>query len=578
MEWEVNKGNPDSERRQLNRVLEEIEAAIGGVPGGIVETITPGAGIDVDSTDPANPEVALSASTISTLSTALQPGDPATSLDVDDTGWSILGGPTVQDALNDANNALVDLDTEIGTKEPAIAAGTTAQFWRGDKVWSNVLLNDAGAMDLYVRAYGNQPSISFDRYNGTTGSPTRVLAGDTLGTFDARGYDGVAGSGAQARMRVVAINDWSATDHSSQIQFETTAPGSTTVSEKWRIGGNGNLVPVTNAVHNVGNTGGQRVATFYGTAFDITGDGVIGGILNVSDIAGEAGATTLLLYQPTVDGADTGRVSIAGGATQSGARGAFVQIHGNEHATAPGVARITSGTTGNIDLASSNAITTNQRMFLIAGGTAITPMPATTFLLQRSNGTSTTCAMSIVSGNATTATLNFGDTDAEDDAFLRYNNATGEFSWKVAGTVNVLRLTTAQLTLPSTLAINNNTTAAASTAYADRAAATYSPNSQSADYTLVAGDAGKAILHPSGDATPRTFTIPSNASVAYPLGTEILFINDSAGAVTIAINTDTLVFAGSGATGSRTLAQYGVARAIKITSTRWYIMNVANLT
>jgi hypothetical protein len=97
-------------------------------------------------------------------------------------------------------------------------------------------------------------------------------------------------------------------------------------------------------------------------------------------------------------------------------------------------------------------------------------------------------------------------------------------------------------------------------------------NSQSAAYTLVIGDAGKHIYHPSADTTARTWTIPANASVAYPIGTAVTFVNDtSAGVITIAITTDTLVLAGAGTTGSRTLAANGVATAIKVTSTRWII-------
>ena len=94
-------------------------------------------------------------------------------------------------------------------------------------------------------------------------------------------------------------------------------------------------------------------------------------------------------------------------------------------------------------------------------------------------------------------------------------------------------------------------------------------NSQSTNYTLVLTDAGKSIFHPGSDANDRTFTIPANASVAYPLGTAVSFINMSVNAVTIAINSDTMYFAGSGATGSRSLAQYGSAAAIKMTSTTW---------
>lgn len=97
-------------------------------------------------------------------------------------------------------------------------------------------------------------------------------------------------------------------------------------------------------------------------------------------------------------------------------------------------------------------------------------------------------------------------------------------------------------------------------------------NSQSAAYTLVAADSGKHIFHPSADTTARTFTIPANSSVPFPIGTAVTFINQNgAGTVTIAITTDTMRLAGAGTTGSRTLAANGVATAIKITSTEWII-------
>ena len=95
-------------------------------------------------------------------------------------------------------------------------------------------------------------------------------------------------------------------------------------------------------------------------------------------------------------------------------------------------------------------------------------------------------------------------------------------------------------------------------------------NSQSAAYTLVAADAGKTILHPDSDDNARTFTIPANSSVPYPVGTVITFVNMK-NTVTIAITTDTLYLAGDGTTGSRTLAEYGVATAVKLTSTTWLI-------
>jgi hypothetical protein len=95
-------------------------------------------------------------------------------------------------------------------------------------------------------------------------------------------------------------------------------------------------------------------------------------------------------------------------------------------------------------------------------------------------------------------------------------------------------------------------------------------NSQSTAYTLVLADAGKTVLHPISDDNARTFTIPANSSVAYPVGTVVTFVN-LINTVTISITSDTMYLAGDGTTGSRTLAAYGVASAVKVASTTWII-------
>jgi hypothetical protein len=96
-------------------------------------------------------------------------------------------------------------------------------------------------------------------------------------------------------------------------------------------------------------------------------------------------------------------------------------------------------------------------------------------------------------------------------------------------------------------------------------------NAQSGNYTLVATDAGKHIFHASGAGAGDTYTIPANGSVAFPVETAITFVNLDSNAVSIAITTDTMYLAGTGTTGTRTLAQYGVATALKVTSTSWII-------
>lgn len=91
-------------------------------------------------------------------------------------------------------------------------------------------------------------------------------------------------------------------------------------------------------------------------------------------------------------------------------------------------------------------------------------------------------------------------------------------------------------------------------------------NIQNGTYTTVMADAGKHLYHTSGSA--HTWTIDSNANVAYPIGTILTFINENGGGnVTLAITSDTLRWASS--TGSRTLAANGTASAIKVASTTW---------
>jgi len=103
-------------------------------------------------------------------------------------------------------------------------------------------------------------------------------------------------------------------------------------------------------------------------------------------------------------------------------------------------------------------------------------------------------------------------------------------------------------------------------------------NIKSTAYTLVIGDSGTHIFHPSADTTARVWTIPSNASVPFPIGTAITFVNQNgAGVLTIAITTDIMRLAGAGTLGSRTLNPNGVATALKITATEW-IISGSNLT
>jgi hypothetical protein len=96
--------------------------------------------------------------------------------------------------------------------------------------------------------------------------------------------------------------------------------------------------------------------------------------------------------------------------------------------------------------------------------------------------------------------------------------------------------------------------------------------SKSEDYTLVLADAEKHVFHPDADASARTWTIPANASVAFPVGTAITFVNGhGAGVVTIAITSDVMRLSPAGTIGNRSLAADGIATALKVAATEWKI-------
>jgi hypothetical protein len=86
-----------------------------------------------------------------------------------------------------------------------------------------------------------------------------------------------------------------------------------------------------------------------------------------------------------------------------------------------------------------------------------------------------------------------------------------------------------------------------------------------ATQTPALSDRGKII-----DA-PGNVTIPANSSVAFPIGSSMLILNDTGGTITIAVTTDTLTWLPSGTAGTRTLAALGVATVTKRTATQWLI-------
>jgi hypothetical protein len=96
---------------------------------------------------------------------------------------------------------------------------------------------------------------------------------------------------------------------------------------------------------------------------------------------------------------------------------------------------------------------------------------------------------------------------------------------------------------------------------------------QTADYTAVLADQYQ-VLELMNKATAIAFKIPTNASVAFPVGTTLTVLNIGAGTCTIsAVTPGTTTVLSSGATAaSPTLAQYKSAVCIKTATDTWYVV------
>ena len=98
-------------------------------------------------------------------------------------------------------------------------------------------------------------------------------------------------------------------------------------------------------------------------------------------------------------------------------------------------------------------------------------------------------------------------------------------------------------------------------------------NNQTVSYTLALGDAAKLVR--GNNAGAFTATIPPVASVAFPIGTAVVFRNIGAGVLTVTRGAGvTLQIAGSGTSKDVAMAQWAFATAIMEASNSWVISGV----
>jgi hypothetical protein len=96
---------------------------------------------------------------------------------------------------------------------------------------------------------------------------------------------------------------------------------------------------------------------------------------------------------------------------------------------------------------------------------------------------------------------------------------------------------------------------------------------QTADYTAVLTDQYQTLI-PMNKATAVAFKIPTDASVAFPVGTAITILNKGVGTVTIsAVTSGTTTINSAGTVqAAPTLAQFKSAVCVKTAANIWYVV------
>jgi hypothetical protein len=93
-------------------------------------------------------------------------------------------------------------------------------------------------------------------------------------------------------------------------------------------------------------------------------------------------------------------------------------------------------------------------------------------------------------------------------------------------------------------------------------------------YTFVLADADNKLVTAS-NASAQTYSIPTNATTAFPIGTQINLIQIGAGQVTVSAatsGTTTVVSTGATAAAPKCRAQYSALTLVKRDTDSWYVI------
>jgi hypothetical protein len=392
-----------------------------------------------------------------------------------------------------------------------VSGGTTGLTTSGGPITSSGTITIAGTLGAS---------------NGGTGLTSPGTAGNVLTSSGTAWVSQLAPAGGITYTTVktsnytAAANDGVQTDTSGGA-FTVTLPATPAVGDQVFVIDTSSSWATTNL------TVGRNGSTIEGLAEDL--------ICNISSVSVQlvySGTTWNVFAQ--VGGASGGLIAVTGGGTGVATLTGYVKGNGTSPFT--GVATIpTSDLTGTLGVANGGTGATTLTGIvkgtgtsaLTAGTVSLTSEVTGTLPVANGGTGATTAGAALTSLGAAASGANTDITALDQDVTI---TATGTIATDTIGYRG----------LPQ--------------------------NSQTGAYTLALADQGKMV-----NTTTGGVVIPANGSVAFPIGAAISIFNNSGSNQTISITTDTLRLAGTATTGSRTLAQYGLATCVKVAATTWAI-------
>lgn len=432
----------------------------------------------------------------------------------------------------------------------------------------NNVINDltSGLSNALTRDGQGKPLVDLN-WNGKSLTNANNL-GAVTGTFTGNGSFGgtLSVTGVTTLAAVGATN--ATLSGTLGVTGNTTLGGTLGVTGNTSIGG---TLGVTGAANFGGSLTAGNIAgvngTFTGTVFfsntgfvfssdgsQDTGmrwisDGVFAARSNGSDVLTIGGAQALAV---------TGAMTVSGAVTNS----SITNLRGTVYLGTTGVGSIGADTTVNYYRHSNHSIQN-------AAGTV-------TYLTIDSSGnvgigTAPTANRLQVSGDVGASNFRIGTQLTSDAGTFGFTNGNGPgiVVWgSASGGAGKLDLNVGGNTRLSV----NTSGGITSSDLADAVGYKGLPqNQRTSAYTLTLSDMGKHVYTTAG---AFAVTVPANSTTAFPVGTAITIINEDSVKTITPAGGVTLVLAGIGSTGTRTLAIGAVATLIKVQTGRWYISGV----